>query len=161
MENTIYAYSNNGNYPFRYIKKKSIKSIIRYDNITEVANNESQLSDNKKKSLKNLNRGYSTNGVSMATRRKILKNCRVLAIASRRRVVRASSGKLISHLNTFITLTLPAEQSESDQFVTKNILGNFLDRCRKLSLLNNYVWRTEKQKNGNIHYHIITDTYAY
>ena len=161
MEKTIYGYSNNGQYPFRYIKKNSSKSIIRYDNSGKDNSQEGELSESKKKSLENLNRGYSTNGVSIATRRKIIKNCRVLAIASRRRIVRASSGKLISHINTFITLTLPAEQLETDQFITKNILGLFLDKCRKLSLLNNYVWRAEKQLNGNIHYHIITDTYAY
>jgi len=161
MENTIYSYSNNGNYPFRYIKKNSKKNIIRYDNQQEVVIDKNQLSEGKKKSLENLNKGFRTNGVSVATRRKIIKNCRILAISSKRRTVRASSGKMISHLNTFITLTLPAEQSESDQFITKNILGGFLDKCRKLSMLDNYVWRAEKQKNGNIHYHIVTDTYCY
>ena len=91
MEKTIYGYSNNGQYPFRYIKKNSSKSIIRYDNSGKDNSQEGELSEGKKKSLENLNRGYSTNGVSIATRRKIIKNCRVLAIASRRSIVRASS----------------------------------------------------------------------
>ena len=60
----------------------------------------------------------------------------------------------------FITLTLPSEQIGTDTETTKEVLGTFLDRCRKVGLLSNYVWRAEKQNNGNIHYHLLTDTYA-
>ena len=161
MKNTVFGYSNNGLYPFRYVRKSSRKAIILHEQPKNENYEKLELSESEIISRKNLNRGFSTSGVSQVTRRKILRSCRVLAIASTSRTVRTSSGQLKSHLNTFITLTLPAEQQESDQFVTKNILGHFLDRCRKLSLLSNYVWRAEKQKNGNIHYHILTDSYAY
>lgn len=138
MKTQNYSYSNNGEFPIRFVKSSSIRT----------------------KSILNLSKGFRTVGVSVATQRKILKHCRVLALASERRTVRNSSGKYIAHQNTFITLTLPSEQIHEDCEITKTVLGTFLDKSRKLGLLRNYVWRAEKQKNGNIHYHILTDTFA-
>jgi hypothetical protein len=41
----------------------------------------------------------------------------------------------------------------------KNIVSPMLNYLRKHYKLNNYIWRAEKQKNGNIHYHLITDVF--
>lgn len=108
----------------------------------------------------NLNRGFRTLGVSRATRAKIAKHAHVLCNLSRRRTIRAASGKFIDHQVSFITLTLPAEQRHEDHYITREVLGTFLDKCRKLGFFENYLWRAEKQGNGNIHYHIMTDSYA-
>lgn len=145
----MYNYSTNGVFPFRFVNRSTDKSIFVSQNL-----------EKKKNSLSNLSRGFRTLGISSATRKKIAYATRILSYCSKKRKVRNSQGYYVDHLTTFITLTLPATQRHDDAFITKNVLGSFLDRSRKLGLLHNYVWRAEKQKNGNIHYHLLTDSYA-
>jgi len=57
----------------------------------------------------------------------------------------------------FITLTLSSAQRHQDHYITKHLLGSLLDRLRKDYGKISYVWRAEKQKNGNIHYHILAN----
>lgn len=59
----------------------------------------------------------------------------------------------------FVTLTLPSTQKHTDKEIKKmlnyyltelkNSVGNFM-----------YVWKAEKQKNGNIHFHILINRYV-
>lgn len=161
MREIVYSYSNNGIFPFRYVKRA--KRWVDHSQDILPGDLPGEIAEEKKRETQNSNlvKGFETRRVSIATRRKIAKSCRILAIASVKRRVRFSSGNFGTHLNAFITLTLPSDQIHSDQEVTKLVLGNFLDRCRKIGLLSNYVWRAEKQKSGNIHYHILTDSFAY
>lgn len=138
----MYKYTNCVDYPIRYTPSRKGKREM------------------KKTSLDNLVVGYKTLGVSESTRKKIAQHIKMLSLLSVERTVRRSNGNYCRHRNMFITLTLPAEQVHTDTEITKICLGSFLDRCRKLGILTNYVWRAEKQKNGNIHYHIITDTFC-
>lgn len=59
----------------------------------------------------------------------------------------------------FITLTLPCLQMHLDTTIKKTAFNSFLTYMREYYSLNNYVWRCECQSNGNIHFHIVTDTY--
>lgn len=60
----------------------------------------------------------------------------------------------------FITLTLPAAQRGiSDKAIKKDCLSRWIDTMRSAYGLHAYVWRAERQYNGNIHFHITTDTY--
>ena len=138
MDITRERFTNNGLFPIRYQVSKG----------------------RPKGNNKNLNRGFKTLGISDQTMRKIKHCARTLTFLAPERKVRNSKGDIFLHKIAFVTLTLCAEQSHDDQFITKELLGMFLDRARKLGLLSNYVWRAEKQANGNIHYHILTDTYA-
>lgn len=160
MEIQNYKYGNNGEIPFRYVARRGRSyqenQYLEEDKKTGLIQ-EVNLNEN---SLKNLNKGFEVKGVSLATRKKISKACRVLALAADKKKIKNSKGVYVDHLVSFLTLTLPSEQIHDDKFITKEILGRFLDKCRKLNLLKNYVWRAEKQGNGNIHYHIVTDTYA-
>ena len=62
----------------------------------------------------------------------------------------------------FITLTLSAPQKDiSDKEIKRVCLNNFLNRAKKKYGMNTYVWRAEKQKNGNIHFHITTDVFIH
>lgn len=149
MDHYNYSYSNNGNYVFRYLKRNSSRNI-----------NIPNLPDGYRVQNDNLNKGYSTKGISHATRRKIIKHARVLGISAKPQRVRNNKGNYIYHRVMFITLTLPSPQKHTDQEITNTILQHFLDRGRKLGIFANYVWRAEKQKNGNIHYHLITDSYV-
>ena len=58
---------------------------------------------------------------------------------------------------TFVTLTLSAKQIHTDQEIKRLMLNRFL-----LIMKNDYkvkanLWVAEKQKNGNIHFHILID----
>lgn len=75
--------------------------------------------------------------------------------------VKTYSGKEIFNFKIgFITLTLPSKQKHCTSYVTKLMLNNFLTEIRTRTGMKNYVWRLEFQKNGNVHYHIVTDTYV-
>lgn len=47
----------------------------------------------------------------------------------------------------------------SDKQVYKKLLQPFLLDCKRKFGMKNYVWKAEKQENGNIHYHILSDMY--
>lgn len=60
----------------------------------------------------------------------------------------------------FITLTLPAPQGNvSDRALKTRCLDPWIKRMRRNFKLNNYVWRAERQQNGNLHFHFATDTW--
>lgn len=60
---------------------------------------------------------------------------------------------------TFLTLSLPATQAHSDQEIKATCLNNFFNKLRYYRKNLQYVWKAEKQKNGNIHFHIILNSY--
>lgn len=59
----------------------------------------------------------------------------------------------------FVTLTLPSKQQHSDNEIKSYCLNQFFIEARNLWKLKNYVWRAEKQKNGNIHIHLFVDVF--
>lgn len=59
----------------------------------------------------------------------------------------------------FVTLTLSAQQWHNDKVIKEKMLKPFLRILRERKGIKNYIWRAEKQENGNIHFHIIVDQY--
>lgn len=60
----------------------------------------------------------------------------------------------------FITLTLSSAQAQvKDKIIVKECFQWFLAKCRSKFGLKSYVWKAERQKNGNIHFHITTNCY--
>lgn len=59
----------------------------------------------------------------------------------------------------FITLTLPSKQKHSDNEIKSKLLNQFLTELRHKYKVVNYLWRAEAQANGNIHFHIVCDTF--
>jgi hypothetical protein len=57
----------------------------------------------------------------------------------------------------FVTLTLSSPQIHTDKEIIKNILQPLLNYLRKHYKTENYIWRAEKQKNGNLHFHLLLD----
>lgn len=55
----------------------------------------------------------------------------------------------------FVTLTLSAEQIHTDKQIKRVALAKFLQILQDKYGVTSYVWRAEKQKNGNIHFHIL------
>ena len=71
-----------------------------------------------------------------------------------------SGRELFNFKMNFITLTLPSKQVHSTGFITKNVFNQFMTEIRTFYNMENFVWRLEFQKNGNVHYHIVTDTFT-
>lgn len=67
--------------------------------------------------------------------------------------------KYIKFKVVFVTLTLPARQVHSDKEITNKLLNQFLIELQKYHNVKRYVWRTEKQENGNIHYHLLINEF--
>lgn len=75
--------------------------------------------------------------------------------------ITTSKGKILANFKmNFITLKLPSEQRHSSDFITKNCLNQLITELQKKWGFQNYVWRLEYQKNGNVHYHIATDSFV-
>jgi len=63
-------------------------------------------------------------------------------------------------LINFVTLTLPTPQgAREDKAIKKQILDPWIKKAKRRWNLKSYVWRAEKQGNGNIHFHICTDIF--
>ncbi len=69
-----------------------------------------------------------------------------------------NAAMLRGRLLTMITLTLTDEQKTGDVDVKRNMLNKYLINLKRQGVCN-YFWKAERQRNGNIHFHIITDQY--
>ncbi|MCF6365260.1 MAG: hypothetical protein L3J35_03565 [Bacteroidales bacterium] len=74
---------------------------------------------------------------------------------------RGHKAKSVKYKLTFITLTLSSTQVHTDKEITKSLLGGFLDSLRRKWKVDQYIWKAEKQENGNIHYHILTNKFIH
>jgi hypothetical protein len=60
----------------------------------------------------------------------------------------------------FITLTLPCRQgAHTDKEIKAKVLDVWIKAARRRFNLGSYIWRAERQKNGNLHFHLVTDCY--
>jgi hypothetical protein len=84
----------------------------------------------------------------------------LLFMALPKKVKAPKTGKQFTFKINFITLTLAAPQLHSDNDIKKSLLNQFLTEAREQWGVQNYVWRAEAQRNGNIHFHIVTDVFC-
>lgn len=80
-------------------------------------------------------------------------------LAVEKEVENPSNGGKFKFKVNFITLTLPAAQRHKDDLIKSECLNQFLTEMRTLWGLQNYIWRAERQVNGSIHFHILTDLF--
>lgn len=59
----------------------------------------------------------------------------------------------------FITLTLPSKQIHTDKEIQLQCLRPFLEAWQKRRPALLYVWKAEVQENGNVHYHIVSNSF--
>jgi hypothetical protein len=59
--------------------------------------------------------------------------------------------------HTFITLTLASDQLHCDKTIKRELLNQFLIKAKRNYRVNNFVWKSELQKNGNIHFHLFSE----
>ena len=79
---------------------------------------------------------------------------------SRKRDIKTWAGKNIFAFRcSFLTFTLPSAQRHPTAYITSEMFNNLLTQLRKKFGMENYVWRLEFQSNGNVHYHLVTDSF--
>jgi hypothetical protein len=105
----------------------------------------------------NNNRGK----LSYIAKKKLEKAVLYLNATSKERVGKLSQEqRQVRYKVTFITLTLSSEQIHSTNTITKECLNQFFVEAKKKWNLKRYVWKAEFQRNGNLHYHILTDMFV-
>ena len=67
--------------------------------------------------------------------------------------------KKCKYFPVFVTLTLSDKQRHSDNWIKRKYLNNFISDIKRNHGIENYYWKAEAQKNGNIHFHLIVDRY--
>jgi hypothetical protein len=98
--------------------------------------------------------------ISTHAKRKITKALDYLLLMSQpKKAYIQKSGKTFKFKIAFITLDLPSVQIHSDNEIKRICWNSFLIELIKYHNVKNYVWRSEKQKNGNIHFHLIIDRF--
>jgi len=111
-------------------------------------------------SLNNLKKAKHTGIVSKkATRRLYNAMDWLLLIARNKWAENNHCHRFFKYKLGMITLTLPSKQMHTDNEIKHHCLNNFFTQLRTKFDLQNYIWKAEKQKNGNIHFHIVIDKY--
>jgi hypothetical protein len=82
-----------------------------------------------------------------------------MCIARTKRVYDIESKKSFKFKVNFITLTLASSQVHSDKDIKTQIFVPFMELLSKGYNMKYYVWRAERQENGNIHFHLVSDKY--
>ena len=59
----------------------------------------------------------------------------------------------------FVTITLSSTQRHSDQVIKSRLFNQLLTELREQNNMQHYIWRAEKQENGNIHFHLVTNVF--
>jgi hypothetical protein len=99
--------------------------------------------------------------ISKQAKRKLSKSLDyLLLLASEKKAESRFSGRQFAFKIAFITLTLPSEQIHPDNEIKSKCLNSFLIELTKFYHVKNYIWRSELQENGNIHFHIIIDKFV-
>lgn len=112
------------------------------------------------KSLNNLRNNNTGGKVSKKAASKMSVIIDWFVLMSRKKIgVVSKNNRKVAFKCSLITLTLSSSQIHSDEVIKRELLNVFLIEAGRLWGLKNFVWRAEKQKNGNIHFHIVTDVF--
>jgi len=82
-------------------------------------------------------------------------------LVPRRKYFTTADGRAGNYFLSFITLTLSSNQIHTDYEIKQHCLEPFLNEMRKRWKISNYIWRAEKQANGNLHFHILSDRFIW
>lgn len=104
---------------------------------------------------------YNTGKLSHGARKRLKQSIELLIdISPKKWFTVPSTGKRFQFQITFLTLTMSASTKDiPDKQITKTLLEPILQTLRRKYKCQSYVWRAEKQKNGNLHFHITTNQY--
>lgn len=145
-------------FPKYQVAKIQENSIVIYE---QYANPPSR-SAAQKLAEKNLSRGLKNGALSDKAKGKI--SCILRTWISAVQAIRANPHKKVLAFRpyfTFVTLTLSSTQRHSDIEIRRQILTPFLQQMHRKGLFNYYFFVSEKQNNGNIHFHLLLDGYIH
>jgi hypothetical protein len=98
--------------------------------------------------------------ISISARKSMIEKINWIYFMARPREKTSTQGKRVFNFRiNFLTLTLPSKQVHPTSEITQKCLNQFLTELKQTHDLQNFVWRLEFQKNGNVHYHIVTDVF--
>ena len=99
--------------------------------------------------------------INAKSKSKIVKAVNLLYdISTRQYFFNKYTGKRNYFRINFITLTLSAAQMElDDKIIKKECFEWWLSLARRKFGLKHYVWKAERQKNGNLHFHLTTNCF--
>lgn len=98
--------------------------------------------------------------MSSQTQRKIQKAVRYLNFMTvPKKMHNIVSGKDFHFKICFATCTLSSPQSHSDNELKKHLINQLLIEVKKAYKVEKYIWRIEKQTNGNAHFHFLFDKF--
>lgn len=105
---------------------------------------------------------FNHNKLSYQSRKKLERNINnMLLLANEKKCYNERTKSQFKFKLNFITLTLSSEQIHTDQFIKKHLLHQFITELQQINPKVNYVWKAERQLNGNIHFHLVTDIYIH
>ena len=111
-------------------------------------------------SLNNLQLAYTKGDISPSAARKVKKIAEAyLTAITIRNIAAHRAGIAKNRLPVFVTLTYPSAQKHDDQYLKRHHLTPFLRWLKETKKCAAYIWRSEVQGNGNIHFHIFTDKF--
>ena len=96
-----------------------------------------------------------------SARKRLIKSINLLIAVSlpKRAPFLDRPGEFTFRIN-FLTLTLPAPQRDiTDAQLKSKCLAPWLRKFKSQKENLSYVWRAERQKNGNLHFHVLSDQY--
>lgn len=98
-----------------------------------------------------------------SARKRLIKSINLLiAISLPKKAIHFDSKKEFTFRINFITLTLPSPQGTvTDKQLKQTCLKQWLEYWKDQLPGMSYVWRAERQLNGNLHFHLITDRYIH
>lgn len=69
--------------------------------------------------------------------------------------------RYVSFKLSFVTLTLPSKQVHTDNEIVTQVLKPFIRWWRDKNPALLYIWKAEVQDNGNIHFHLTTNSFIH
>lgn len=113
-------------------------------------------------SLANLADNSHKGALSVAAKKRLRTAINWLFVLSDLKTVKVpDTGKTVRFRLSMVTLTLSAKQAHDDKFIKSEMLNKLLEKLRYNCGMKSYLWRAERQKNGNIHFHITTNIYVH
>lgn len=98
--------------------------------------------------------------ISPAARKRVSRSLDYfLFLAKPKTAVNYKTGRSFEFRIAFVTLTLASPQIHSDKQIIEKVLQPLLNYLRKHYKIERYIWRAEKQKNGNLHFHLLIDKF--
>src|SRR4030043_602343 len=98
--------------------------------------------------------------ISVQSSRKLSRAAAYLVhMASPKDIAGQQKGRYYKFRLSVVTLTLSSKQIHPDNIIKAFFLNHFLVEAKKRWNVTRYVWKAEKQKNGNIHFHILLDKF--